>query len=44
VFTPEPELAYMASSNNIPIILHQPESLAAQQFMRLAGEIHQRIG
>jgi Flp pilus assembly CpaE family ATPase len=44
VFTPDPELAYLASNNNVPIILQQPESLAAQQFLRLANEIHQRSG
>ena len=44
VFTPDPELAYLASTNNVPIIIQQQESLAAQQFMRLAAEISQRSG
>jgi len=36
IFTPAPELAYQASTNNTPMILQQPESLTAQQFAKLA--------
>lgn len=44
VFPPDPELAFQASSNNLPMILQQPESLAAQQFGKLAAQITQRSG
>ena len=39
IFTPAPELAYQASSNNTPIVKHQPDSLSAQQFTKLAERI-----
>jgi CheY-like chemotaxis protein len=39
IFTPAPELAYQASSNNTPIILQQSNSLSAQQFTKLAEKI-----
>jgi CheY-like chemotaxis protein/MinD-like ATPase involved in chromosome partitioning or flagellar assembly len=42
IFTPAPELAYQASTNNMPMILQQPESLTAQQFTKLAGLVAQR--
>ena len=42
IFTPAPELAYQASSNNIPIVIQQPDSLTAQQFLKLAEKIAQR--
>ncbi len=42
IFTPAPELAYQASVSNVPIILHQPESLTTQQFAKLAERIAQR--
>ena len=41
-FTPEPELAYQASSNNAPMILMQPHGPAAQQFFKLAELVYQR--
>jgi CheY-like chemotaxis protein/MinD-like ATPase involved in chromosome partitioning or flagellar assembly len=42
IFTPAPELAYQASTNNAPMILQQPESLTAQQFTKLAELVAQR--
>lgn len=42
IFTPAPELAYQASTNNTPMILQQPESLTAQQFTKLAELVAQR--
>jgi len=39
IFTPAPELAYQASSNNTPIVMHQPDSLSAEQFTKLAERI-----
>jgi len=42
VFTPEPELAYQASLQNVPMMLLQPEGLTAQQFNNLAGRIAHR--
>ncbi len=42
IFTPAPELAYQASTNNMPMILQQPESLTAQQFSKLAELVTQR--
>jgi DNA-binding response OmpR family regulator len=39
VFSPAPELAYQASLHGIPIILQQPESLPAEQFIGLAKKI-----
>lgn len=41
VFTPAPELAYQANSNNIPMIILQPNSVTAEQFYKLATEITQ---
>jgi Flp pilus assembly CpaE family ATPase len=43
-FSPEPELAYQASSNNAPMILLQPQGQAAQQFYKLAEVVDQRTG
>lgn len=43
VITPHPEMAYQASLSHIPMILMQPDSLAAQQFKALAEKIAQRI-
>jgi pilus assembly protein CpaE len=37
VFTPDPELAYQASTQKIPMVLLQPESLATRQFQQLAA-------
>ena len=39
VITPAPELAYQASTHNVPLILQQPDSLTADQFNRLAERI-----
>lgn len=39
VFTPDPELAYQASTQKIPMVLLQPESLATHQFQQLAANI-----
>ena len=39
VFTPEPELAYQASAQRVPMVLLQPGSLATQQFEKLAADI-----
>lgn len=41
VFTPAPELAYQANSNNIPMIILQPNSVTAEQYYKLATEITQ---
>lgn len=41
IFTPAPELAYQASSNNRPMVSLQPDSLTAQQFQKLAEAIVQ---
>ncbi len=42
VFTPAPELAYQAATNNMPMIKQQPESMTAQQFSKLAERLVQR--
>lgn len=42
IFTPAPELAYQASTQNMPMVLQQPDSLSAQQFQRLAQKVAQR--
>jgi DNA-binding response OmpR family regulator len=39
VFTPDPELAYQASTQRIPMVLLKPGSLATQQFGNLAASI-----
>jgi rRNA-processing protein FCF1 len=39
VFTPDPELAYQASTQRIPMVLLQPGSLATQQFGKLAASM-----
>lgn len=39
IFTPAPELAYQASEKNLPLILHQSDSLSAQQFAKLAEKV-----
>lgn len=38
-FPPDPELAYQASAQRIPMVLLQPGSIAAQQFEKLATSI-----
>jgi pilus assembly protein CpaE len=42
-FTPAPELAYQASSRNVPMIIHQPDGLTAQQFNKLAELIGNKV-
>lgn len=42
IFTPAPELAYQASMHNLPLISQQPDSLTAQQFIKLAEKVVQR--
>jgi CheY-like chemotaxis protein/MinD-like ATPase involved in chromosome partitioning or flagellar assembly len=37
VFTPVPELAYQASRANNPMIIHDPDSITAQQFNKLTS-------
>jgi MinD-like ATPase involved in chromosome partitioning or flagellar assembly len=39
IFTPAPELAYQASSNNKPLVKQQADSLSSQQFAKLAERI-----
>ena len=39
IFTPAPELAYQASTNNKPLVKQQADSLSAQQFSKLAERI-----
>lgn len=41
VVTPAPELAFQASSHNVPMILQQPDSLTADQFYKLAEKVAQ---
>jgi len=43
IFTPAPELAYQASTHNVPIILLQPDSLTSQQFHNLAENIYKKL-
>jgi pilus assembly protein CpaE len=40
-FTPAPELAFDASTKNSPMVVYQPDSLTAQQFMKLAEKVAQ---
>ncbi len=42
-FTPAPELAFHAARNNVPLVVHQPDSLTAQQFTKLADIIVNRV-
>jgi pilus assembly protein CpaE len=39
IFTPAPELAYQASTNNKPLVKEQADSLSSQQFVKLAERI-----
>jgi len=41
VFSPAPELSYLASINHIPMVLYNPESPTADQFHKLASLIMQ---
>jgi pilus assembly protein CpaE len=42
IFTPAPELAYQASTHNIPIVIQQPDGLTTEQFYKLAEKVTQR--
>ncbi len=42
IITPSPELAYQACSRNVPMILAQPDSLIAQQYVKIASSIAPR--
>ena len=43
IISPAPELAYQAAEAGFPMILYQPNSVAATQFSRLAEEIGARV-
>ncbi|MBN1285598.1 MAG: response regulator [Anaerolineae bacterium] len=43
VISPAPEMAFQAAEAGMPMILHQPNSVAANQFSRLADEVVARI-
>jgi DNA-binding response OmpR family regulator len=43
VFSPVPDLAYLSSTNQVPMVLQQPESLVADQFHKLADKIVQGV-
>jgi CheY-like chemotaxis protein len=42
VFTPAPELAYQAETNNIPLVMLEPDSLSTQQFAKLTDFLTQK--
>lgn len=42
-FTPAPELTYQAARNNVPLVVHQPDSLTSQQFTKLADIVTNRV-
>jgi DNA-binding response OmpR family regulator len=42
-FTPAPELTYQASKYNVPIVLQQPDSLTAQQFVKLSETVMKHV-
>jgi pilus assembly protein CpaE len=42
IFTPAPELAYQSAQNNMPMMVLQPQSITAQQFVKLAERVAQR--
>ena len=39
ILTPSPELAYQATLRQQPLIIHQPDSLTAQQIVKLATQV-----
>ncbi|MBN2257430.1 MAG: response regulator [Anaerolineaceae bacterium] len=43
IVSPEPETAYHAAVNHVPLVQMQPDGLAAQQYQKLAEHIMQRI-
>jgi pilus assembly protein CpaE len=43
IISPAPELAFQAAEAGFPMILYQPNSVAATQFSRLAEEINARV-
>jgi MinD-like ATPase involved in chromosome partitioning or flagellar assembly len=42
VFTAAAELAYQAQSQNVPMILLQPDGVSAQQYISLAEKVKER--
>jgi MinD-like ATPase involved in chromosome partitioning or flagellar assembly len=42
-FTPAPELTYQAAQYNVPIVLQQPDSLTAQQFVKLSDIVMKHV-
>lgn len=44
IFTPASEQTYQASYEHIPLVVKQPDSLSAQQFMTLAEKVVQTLG
>ena len=43
IFTPAPELAFQASTANIPMVIQQENSITSQQFEKLASKIANQI-
>jgi MinD-like ATPase involved in chromosome partitioning or flagellar assembly len=43
IFTASPELTYQAQVQSKPLVVHQPEGLAAQQYNTMADKLLQRI-
>ncbi len=43
VFTPAPELAYQAIAANRPMVIQQPNSITAQQFVKLATTLTEHM-
>ncbi len=44
IISPAPELAFQAAEAHFPIVLYQPNSIVASQFMKLAEEVIARRG
>jgi hypothetical protein len=42
IFPPAPELAYQASTLNIPIVIQQPDGLTTEKFIKLAERVIHR--
>ncbi|MEK6256877.1 MAG: response regulator [Chloroflexota bacterium] len=43
ILTPSPELAYQATVRQQPLVVHQPDSLTAQQIVKLASKITESV-
>jgi hypothetical protein len=43
IFTPAPELAFQASTANVPMVIQQENSITSQQFEKLASKIAKQI-